>query len=181
MISYNSSGTRFKIRFGSEAWYNNNLTCIHPNCGFRITVPQQVSHRSEHSDFLPMLKPPTSEHTDPHPMHGSQILGSLTTGTKHMDLSKSFVAATEDSWMIIKFGHNRGVHVIYASKKSSKPKRASSEQGISKPDPVFYREVDLSDFPQDIPSTLICTLNDVAGQQELRPKGPSVILHSVLN
>ena len=34
-------------------------------------------------------------------------------------------------------------------KKSSKPKRASSEQGIPKLDldPVFYREVVLSDLP----------------------------------
>ena len=102
-----------------------------------------------------------------------------------------------------KFGHNRGVHVIYASQKSSNPKRASSEQGISKTDhadPVFYREVDLSDFPQDIPRTLNlgsffnCPVprdsmagssssldSDVAGQQELRPKGPSAILPSVLN
>ena len=31
--------------------------------------------------------------------------------------------------------------------------RASSEQ-VFKPVPVFYREVDLTDFPQDIPRTL---------------------------
>ena len=71
-----------------------------------------------------------------------------------MDLSKSFAAATEDSLDDNKFGYNRGVHVTYASQKPSKPKRASDEQCFSKPVPVFYREVDFSDFPQDIPRTL---------------------------
>ena len=76
-----------------------NLTCIHPNLGFQSSVLQHVSHGSEHSDPLPMLRPPSSEHTDP--IHGSRPLGSLITGPEHMDLSRSFAAATEDSWMII--------------------------------------------------------------------------------
>ena len=88
--------------------------------------------------------------------------------------------------------------------KSSSPKGLLLNQGISKPepDPEFYREVELSDLPsgytEDInlrqfflislsPGTVclgplpVWTLNDVAGQQELRPRGPSAILHSVLN
>ena len=40
-----------------------------------------------------MIVPPITEHTDPQPMYESQTLGSLTTGPKHMDLSKSFAAA----------------------------------------------------------------------------------------
>ena len=85
-------------------------------------------------------------------------------------------------------------------KKSSKPKEASSEQGKSKSDqdPILYREVDMSDFPsqytEDIvtfmqilklpdprdsmlrSSTTVWTLNNVAGQQELKPRDPSAML-----
>ena len=40
-------------------------------------------------------------------------------------------------------------------KKSSKPKRASSDQDIrwTDPDPVFYREVDMSDCPHNMQRT----------------------------
>ena len=85
-------------------------------------------------------------------------------------------------------------------KKSSKPKGASSQQGKqnSDPDPVLFREVDMSDLPsqytEDIETfkqilnlpdprdcmptfcTKVWALNDVAGQQELRPRGPSAVL-----
>ena len=78
-------------------------------------------------------------------------------------------------------------------KKSSKPKGASSEPNISKldPDPMFYREVDMSDLPSQctedfetfrhilnfpdprdsipVSSTTVWDLNKVASQQELRP------------
>ena len=47
-----------------------------------------------------------------------------------------------------------GVHVIYASQKSSKPKGLLLLNKVFQPIPVFYREVDLSDFPQYIPKTL---------------------------
>ena len=72
-------------------------------------------------------------------------------------------------------------------KSPQSPKGLLQNPGISKPDPnpVFYREVDLSDFPHDIPRTLkldsffnrpvprdsmprssstVWTLNDVASQ-----------------
>ena len=39
-------------------------------------------------------------------------------------------------------------------KSPHSPKGLLINQGISKPDPVVYREVDSSDFPQDIPGTL---------------------------
>ena len=85
-------------------------------------------------------------------------------------------------------------------KKSSKPKGDSSEQNKPKldPDPVLYREVDMSHLlsqytanietfrqilylpdPRDnIPmsSTTVWGLNDVASQQELRPRGLSAML-----
>ena len=84
--------------------------------------------------------------------------------------------------------------------KSSMPKGASYEQDKQKsdPDPVLYREVDMSDLPSqytedietfrqilNIPdprdsmsrsSTTVWALNDVACQQELRQRGPSVML-----
>ena len=85
-------------------------------------------------------------------------------------------------------------------KKSSKPKGASSEQDKQKsdPDPVLYQKVDMSDLPSqytenietikqilnisdprdNMPrsSTTVWALNDAAGQQELRPRGPSAML-----
>ena len=90
-------------------------------------------------------------------MHGSRTLGSLTTGPEHPGICPSLLLLqTEDSWMIIKFGHNRGVHVIYASQSPQSPKGLLLNQGISKPDPdpVFYREVDLSDLPSEHTETL---------------------------
>ena len=78
-------------------------------------------------------------------------------------------------------------------KKSSKPKRASFDQDKQQTDsdPVFYREVDMSDLPSqyaevlNLPdpretmsrsSTTILGLDDEKGQQELRPRGPSGML-----
>ena len=132
---------------------DNNLTCILPKRGFQTLVPQLGSLGPPHSDPLPMLRPPTSDHGS-QPL-GPRPLGSLTTGPEHMDLSKSFAAATEDSWMIISLDTIWGVHVICASHKPSSPKGFLLLNRIfSKPVPVFYREVDSSDFPQDIPRTL---------------------------
>ena len=85
-------------------------------------------------------------------------------------------------------------------KKSAKPQRAPSEQDQQQnnPDPVFYREIDMSDLPSqyaeevetfrhilDLPdpretmprsSTTVLGLDDEKGQQELRPRGPSAML-----
>ena len=117
------------LRSDLKSGIDNNLTCIHPNLCFRSSVPQHVSHGSEHSDPLPMLRPPTSEHTDPHPIHRSlplrsRTLGSLTTGPEHMDLSKSFAAATEDSWMII------SLYTIRESMLSMQVKSPQSPKGL---------------------------------------------------
>ena len=87
-------------------------------------------------------------------------------------------------------------------KKSSKSKGNSDEQNQPNldpdPDPLVYRELDTSDLPsqytEDIEtfrqilklpdprgnmpmsSITVWDLNDVASQQELRPKGPSAML-----
>ena len=82
-------------------------------------------------------------------------------------------------------------------KKSAKPQQAPSEQDQQKDnrDPVFYREVDMSDLPsqyaeevetfrhifylpdarETMPrsSTTVLGLDDEKGQQEHRPRGPS--------
>ena len=72
------------------------------------------------------------------------------------------------------------------------------DQQQNDPDPVFYREVDMSDLPSeyaeevetlrhvlDLPdpretmprsSTTVLGLDDEKGQQELRPRGPSAML-----
>ena len=73
-----------------------------------------------------------------------------------MDLSKSFAAATEDSWMIISSDTIGESMLSMQVKSPQSPKGLLLNPGTSKPDPdpVFYREVDLSDFPQDIPRTL---------------------------
>ena len=77
------------------------------------------------------------------------------------------------------------------SQKSSKPKRASFEQGASIQPQIFLTcphniprtlklrqilnlPVPIDDMPCS--STTVWALNDVAGQQELGPKGPSAIL-----
>ena len=118
----------------------------------------------------------------------------LVEAKKHSDKRKHKVRAkyvsessSEESRSSIQF------------KKSSKPKRAPDEQDKQQtdPDPVFYREVDMSDLPsqyaEDIKtfghilnlpdprdtmprsSTIILGL-DEKGQQELRPRGPSAML-----
>ena len=86
-------------------------------------------------------------------------------------------------------------------KKFAKLQRAPSEQDQQQqhdPDPVFYREVDLSDLPSEYaeevetfrhildlpdpretmprPSATVVMLDDVNGQQELRPRDPSGML-----
>ena len=84
-------------------------------------------------------------------------------------------------------------------KKSTKPQQApfEPEHQQDSTDPVFYREVDLSDLPSqyaeevetfreilDLPdprenlprsSTIALGLDDKKGQQELRPRGPSAM------
>ena len=81
------------------------------------------------------------------------------------------------------------------TKKPTKPQHKAPQDST---DPVFYREVDMSDLPSqyaeevetfrqilDLPdpretlprsSTTVLGLDDEKGQQELRPRGPSAML-----
>ena len=85
-------------------------------------------------------------------------------------------------------------------KRSTQPSRAPSEldQPQHDPDPLFYREVAMADFPSqyaeevetfrhmlDLPdpretmprsSSLVLGLDDQKNQQELRPRNPSAML-----
>ena len=84
-------------------------------------------------------------------------------------------------------------------RKSAKSHQVPAEQDQQhQPDPVFYREVDMSDLPSqyaeeietfrhllDLPDsrktmprsfTTVIGLDDEKGQQELRPRGPSAML-----
>ena len=85
-----------------------------------------------------------------------------------------------------------------STKKPTKPQGATRTQHQDSTDPVFYREVDVSDLPSqyaevvetfrqilDLPdlretlprsSTTVLGLDDEKGQQELRPRGPSAML-----
>ena len=45
---------------------------------------------------------------------GPEHSGPEPSGPQHMDLAKSFAYASKDSWML-RFGHYRGIRVIYAS------------------------------------------------------------------
>ena len=115
---------------------------------------------------------------------------------KHLDKRKHKVLAKYISQSSSLEEDQSSVHI----KKSSKPQRAPSEQDQQQldPDPVFYREVDMSDLPSqyaeeietfrhilDLPdpretmprsSTSVLGLDDIKGHQELRPRAPSAML-----
>ena len=118
---------------------------MHPNHGSQIRFTRVRTLGSSPYAQAPYIR-----------THGSQTLSSLTTGHEHMDLFKSFAAATEDSWMIISSDTIGEPMLSMQVKSPESPKGLFLNQGILKPDPdpVFYREVDLSNFPQDIPRIL---------------------------
>ena len=88
------------------------------------------------------------------------------------------------------------------TRKPTKPQHKARQEPEHQDstDPVFYREVDMSDLPSqyaeevetfrqilDLPdaretlprsSTTVLGLGDEKGQQELRPRGPSAMPHS---
>ena len=68
---------------------------------FRPSVPQQVSHGSEHSDPLPCSALPLHPNSRiPTPCTGPEPLSPEPLSPEHMDLAKSFASVSEDSWMI---------------------------------------------------------------------------------
>ena len=180
--------------------------------------PTQTSDlvHSDHSKVQPMdmepygpqLPPrstqkPHSEHgvhSDPHSDYSEQASDSeyyqaRPKHKKHSDKRKhkskliqiSLSSAEEDE----SSAHSRGFTQSHSKVPPEPQPQASS-------DPVFYREVDMSDLPSqyteevetfrqilDLPdpretlprsSTTVLGLDDEKGQQELRPRGPSAML-----
>ena len=161
-----------------------------PSLPPRFTQSVQSDHGSNHSDLQ-------SDHSDPQSEHSEQperVCSS--TAKKHSDKKKHKVRAKYYSQSFSSEEDQSSVAV----KKSAKPQQASSEhdQQQDNTDPVFYREVDMSDLPSqhpeevetfrhilDLPdpretmprsSITVLGLDDEKGQQELRPRGPSAML-----
>ena len=132
-----------------------------------------------------------SKHSDPQSEHSEQPQRVCSSrAKKHSDKEKHEVRAKYYSQSSSSEEDQSSVPV----KKSAKPQQALSEQDQQEdnPDPVFYREVDVSDLPSqyaeeveicrhilDLPdpretmprsSTTVLGLGDEKGQQELRPR-----------
>ena len=151
-----------------------------PSLPPEFTQGVQSDHGSKLSD-LP------SDHSDPQRV--------FSKAKKHSDEKKHKVQAKYYS----QFSSEEDQSFVH-TKKSTKPQQAPDEheQQRNSTDSVFYREVDMSDLPSQyaeevetfrhilhIPdpsetlprsSTTVLGLDDEKGQQELRPRGPSVML-----
>ena len=171
---------------------------------------QASEHTDEHKEMVfcgPSLPPRFSQSAQPE--HGSDPNRSdyyskqseqpeqvcLARAKKHSDKRKHKVRAKYVSQSSSSGEDQSPVH----TKKSAKPQRApEQDQQQNDPDPVFHREVDMSDLSIqyaeeietfrhiiDLPdpretmprsSTSVLGLDDVKCQQELRPRGPSAML-----
>ena len=147
------------------------------------------SVQSEHSS-----DPSRSDHTSKHSEQPEHV--SSVKAKKHSDIRKYKIWVKYVSQSSSSEESESSIQV----KKSAKPKRAPSEKDTQQkdPNPVFYREVDMSDLPlqyadeiemfrhilkfpdprdtMPMSSTTIFGLDDEKGQQELRPIGPSAML-----
>ena len=157
----------------------------------RFSPSVQSDHGSKHSDLH-------SEHSYHHSKHSEQperVCSS--TAKKHSDKKKHKVRAK----YFLQSSSSEEDQSSVPIKRSTKPQRAPSEQDQQQPnnpDPIVYREVDMSDLPSQyaeevetfrhilgLPdsreamprsSTTVLGLDDEKGQQELRPRGASVML-----
>ena len=159
-----------------------------PSLPPKFTQGIQSDHGSKHSDL-------ESDHSDPHSEdHSEQPKRVCSKAKKHSDKKKRKVRAKYYSQLSSSDEDQSSVPV----KKSAKPQQAPEhDQQQDSTDPVFYREVDMSDLPSqyaeevetlrhilDLPdpreslprsSTTVLGLEDEKGQQELRPRGPSAM------
>ena len=148
--------------------------------------PQSVQsdHASKHSDLQ-------SDHSDPQSeYHMEQPKWVCSKAKKHTDKKKLKIRAKYYSQSSSSEEDQSSVPI----KKSTKPQQAPSEPEHQQDstDPVFYREVDMSDLPSQyaeevetfrqilnlrdsretlpMSSTTVLGLDDEKGQQELRQK-----------
>ena len=150
----------------------------------------QSEHDSKHLD----LHSEHSDHHSEHPKQPEQVYSP--TARKHSDKKKHKFRAKYFSQSSSSEEDQSSVPI----KRSANPQRAPSEQDRQQnnPDPVFYREVDMSDLPSqyaekvetfryilDLPdpretiprsSITVLGLDNEKGQQELRSRGPSAML-----
>ena len=103
----------------------------------RFTHSVQSDHGSKHSDLQ-------SNHSDPHSEHSEQPIRVCSKAKKHSDKKKHKVQAKYYSQLSSSEADQSSVPV----KKSAKPQQAPSEhdQQQDSTDPVFHREVDMSDL-----------------------------------
>ena len=154
----------------------------------RFTYCVQFDHASKHLDLQSNNSDPQSEY------HSEQPKRVCSKVKKHSDKKKHNVRAKYYSQSSSSEEDQSSVPI----KKSIKPQQAPSEPEHQQDstDPVFYREVDMSDLPsvhaeevetfrQILPdpretlprsSTTVLGLDNEKGQQELRPRGPSAML-----
>ena len=156
----------------------------------KFTQSVLSDHASKHSDLQSDHSGPQSEY------HTDQPKRECSKAQKHSDKKKHQVRAKYYSQSSSSEEDQSSVPV----KKSTKPQQAPSEPEHlqDSTDPVFYREVDMSDLPSqyaeevetfrqilDLPdpretllrsSTTVVGLDNEKGQQELRPRGPSAML-----
>ena len=154
----------------------------------KSTQSVQSKHASRHSDL-------ESDHSDHH-SESEQPKRVCSKAKKHSDKGKHKVRAKYYS----RSSSSEEDESSAPIKKSTKPQQKAppEPEHQDSTDPVFYREVDMSDFPSqyaeevetfrqilDLPdpretlprsSTTVLGLDDEKGQQELRPRGPSAML-----
>ena len=146
-------------------------------------------NQSVQSDYGSKYSDLESDHLDPHSEHSEQHKRVCSRAKRHSDKKKHKVREKYYSQSSSSEDDQSSVPV----KKSAKPKQAPSEhdhqQAIT--DPIFYREVDMSDLPSQYAEEVetfrhIFDLPDhretlprstvLKGQQELRPRGHSPML-----
>ena len=154
----------------------------------KSTQSVQSEHAARHSDL-------ESNHSDHH-SESEQPKRVCSKAKKHSDKRKHMVRTKYYSQSSSSEEDESSVTI----KKSTKPQQKAppEPEHQDSTDPVFYREVDLSDVPSqyagevetfrqilDLPdpretlprsSITVLGLDDKKGQQELRPRGPSAML-----
>ena len=151
-----------------------------PPLPLKFTQSVQSNPASKHSDLE------SDHHSDPHSeKHSEQPKRVCSKAKKHSDMYYSQSSSSEEDQSSVPI------------KKSTKPQQkapSESERQQDTTDPVFYREVDMSDlhsqyaeevetFRQilELPDpretlprsfTTVLGLDNEKGQQELRPRGP---------
>ena len=157
----------------------------------KFTQSVQSDPASKHSDLE------SDHHLDPHSEdHSEQPKRMCSKAKKHSDKKKHKVWAKYYSQ-----SSSEEDQSSVPIKKSTKPQQkapSEPEHQQDSTDPVFYREVDMSDLPSqyaeevetfrqilELPdpretlprsSTTVLGLDDEKNQQELRPRGPSAML-----